>query len=431
MQYPSRSEYCTSIRNPQFAFRKKDSLTKIEYNLDSNLVNGKAIEKIKLDGTKDIWSASGGFAIVFKFETFFPSKIWAIRCFYRCNFEIKNHYKSALSRIKNTPCHPYFVDFSFLEEGIRVQGNCYPILKMEWVEGENLKKFIKANLDNSDSLKILAELWITLSKQLLSSGIAHGDLQHGNILIVKCYNHLAIKLIDYDSLYFFEDASSIDDNIKGLNDYQHPLRKKLIKRCLEVDFFPQLVIYISILALAEDKKLWETYRVDEKEGLLFSSSDFQDPDRASIFRSLAKLPHPLPELANKLKEICQFKDFGDIPSLANVLFNEKEYIPNQKDGSLHWQANDLRYINLFPSREQIANLLRQSVSKQTEIWKSISDIKFSSYFAAKTEAKSQDLGFRVPSQLFTISLKHKVLTDYFNPLNSSTLKVLTILVKTK
>ncbi|MGH2414787.1 MAG: hypothetical protein ACRDEA_14080, partial [Microcystaceae cyanobacterium] len=80
MKYPSRSDYSSSIRNPQFAFRKKDPYTKIERDLDSNLVTGKAIEKNKPDGTKDIWSASGSFAIAFKFQTFSPQKIWAVRC---------------------------------------------------------------------------------------------------------------------------------------------------------------------------------------------------------------------------------------------------------------------------------------------------------------------------------------------------------------
>jgi hypothetical protein len=323
MKYPSRSEYCSAIRNPQFAFRKKDPQTKIERDLDASLVTGQAIERIKPNGTKDIWSAAGSFAIAFKFATSSPHKIWAIRCFYRSNFEVKHHYKQALVRLKNSSCRDYFVDFTFLEEGIRVQGDCYPILKMEWVEGENLKKFIKANLGKRNVLLSLAERWRELCKNLCDAGIAHGDLQHGNVLIVKSFHQFTLKLIDYDSLYFSGDRTSIDDNIKGLPDYQHPLRKSLEKRCLEVDFFPQLAIYLSILALAEDKKLWETYQLDIREGLLFSRADFQNPDLADIFKSLAQLPEPIPELARKFKKICQLKNFRDIPSLETVLSNEQ------------------------------------------------------------------------------------------------------------
>jgi hypothetical protein len=377
MKYPSRSEYCSAIRNPKFAFRKKDPHTKIERDLDYNLVNGSVVEKIKLDGTRDIWSASGGYAIAFKFETSFPKHTWAVRCFYRSNFEVKDHYKKALFHLKNSSCRSYFVDFSFLEEGIRVQGNCYPILKMEWVEGDNLKKFIKANLNNKKALQSLADLWIKLSKSLLEAGIAHGDLQHGNILIINHGNKLAIKLIDYDSLYFAKNANLVDDNIKGLADYQHHLRKFLNKRCLEIDFFPQLVIYLSILALAEDKKLWETYGLDEREGLLFSRLDFQNPDQSTLFRALAYLPQPLPLLASKLKKICQIGDFRELPTLdaflgkepslvltAPSVSNKAEYFSNRTSPGLpqptspilQWLRSNLFRPKDIPTEESATNV---------------------------------------------------------------------------
>lgn len=323
MKYPSRSDYCSSVRNPQFAFRKKDPRTQIERDLDSSLVTGKPIEKIRFDGVKDVWSASGSCAIVFKYETFSPKKTWAIRCFYRSDFEVIEHYKKSLNYLKNHPCKSYFINFSLLEEGVRVLGECYPILKMEWVEGENLKKFIKANLNNKNKLQSLAESWLKLSQDFLKGGVAHGDLQHGNVSIANHFNRLDLKLIDYDSLYFAGDRRGIEDRIKGLSDYQHPLRKSLNKKCLEIDFFPQLVIYLSLLALAEDKQLWHTYQVEIREGLLFSQADFLDPDRANIFRSLFRLPAPIPALAHKLKKICQLKDFSKIPSLEAVLSDDR------------------------------------------------------------------------------------------------------------
>lgn len=348
MKYPSRSEYYSAIRNPQFAFRKKDPQTKIERDLDASLAMGKAVERIKLDGTKDIWSASGSFAIAFKYETSIPLKTWAIRCFYRSNFEIKTHYNRTLKRLKNNPCQKYFVDYTFLEEGIRIQGICYPILKMEWVEGENLKKFIKANLSKRNILLSLAERWREMCQNLYNAGIAHGDLQHGNVLIVKSFPQFALKLIDYDSLYFSEDRDLVDDNIKGLSDYQHPLRKSLEKRCLEIDFFPQLAIYISILALAEDKKLWETYQVDVREGLLFSRTDFLNPDMADIFKSLAQLPAPIPDLTRKMKRICQLKDFKKIPNLEAILTGE-QWVESHHTNSLSQHSSSSQLLNSIVS----------------------------------------------------------------------------------
>jgi serine/threonine protein kinase len=353
MKYPSRSEYCSAIRNPHFAFRKKEPQTKIERDLDASLALGKAVERTKSDGTKDIWSAAGSFAIAFKFETLSPHRTWAIRCFYRSNFEVKQHYKQALLRLENSTCRNYFVDFTFLEEGIRVQGNCYPILKMEWIEGENLKKFIKANLGKKNVLLSLAERWRELCKNLYEAGIAHGDLQHGNVLIVKSFQQFALKLIDYDSLYFLENKNLVDDNIKGLPDYQHPLRQSLEKRCLEIDFFPQLAIYLSILALAEDKKLWESYQLDAREGLLFSRIDFQNPDIADIFKSLAQLPAPIPELAKKMKKLCLLKELRNLPNLETILSQE------QGVESHHTSFSSERYSSSSPQFNSILSWLKE------------------------------------------------------------------------
>ena len=322
MKYPSRSEYYSAIRNPQFAFRYKDPRSGNERDLDSSLVKGKAVQRRKGHGLTDIWSASGSFAIAFKYETSFPAKTWAIRCFYRSNFDVIAHYRQVLKQLKHSSVQDYFVDFTLLEQGIRVQGACYPVLKMEWIEGKNLKKFIKANLGRKNTLKSLAESWLNLSHRLLEAKIAHGDLQHGNVIVIDRFNQLNLKLIDYDSLYFANNFSTVTDNIKGLSDYQHPLRQSLENRCLEIDFFPQLVIYLSILALAEDKKLWNAYGVDDREGLLFAKKDFEHPHQAAIFQSLAALPDPIPTLAHKLQQICQLQDFKQIPSLDRAINSE-------------------------------------------------------------------------------------------------------------
>jgi serine/threonine protein kinase len=326
MQYPSRSEYCSSVRHPQLAFRKKDPRTQLERDLDSSLAAGKPVEKQNFDGSMTVWSASGSFGVVFKYETFAPHQVWALKCFCRSNFEVVDRYQKILSKLSQHPCADYFVNFTLLEEGIRVLGQCYPLLKMEWVDGVHLKKFLKANLDNPSLLKRLAEQFLQLSNDLRLADIAHGDLQHGNILITPAgnpsksndgFNPLTLKLIDYDSLYFGGDRA--EDNIKGIADYQHPLRQSLKHRCREIDFFSQLIIYTSILSLAENSHLWEMYRLDQREGLLFTQADFQHPHSAAIFKSLAQLPAPLPELARKIKAICQLKDFAKIPSLATVL----------------------------------------------------------------------------------------------------------------
>ena len=322
MKYPSRSEYAVSIRNPEFAFRKVDLATKRQIDLDSALIAGQVVQRTQPNGMKDVWSASGGYAIAFKYETDNAARTWAVRCFFRANYNVERHYTNALDRLKRCACPHYFVDFSYLNEGIRVFGDCYPILKMEWIEGPNLKQYLKQNLQNREVLLQLAQTWRKLCLDLLHAGIAHGDLQHGNILFQNG-RHQSLKLIDYDSLYFRVDSSTIADGIKGLPGYQPPARKALQHRCLEIDFFPQLVIYLSILALAEEPTLWETYNLDNTDSLLFSNQDFLKYETAPVFQSLATLPEPISLLSERLKQFCRVDDLKAITSLEEVLTGQR------------------------------------------------------------------------------------------------------------
>ncbi|HCV31004.1 MAG TPA: hypothetical protein DGO89_12880 [Microcoleaceae bacterium UBA9251] len=307
--YPTISKYHSAIRHPQIAFK----------NLDPILVAGKPVEKAaNSQGFKDLWSAAGGFACVFKYETFHPKKLWAVRCFLQSTSSVATHYSKVSSRLPNIPCSSYFVECSFLAQGIRVDGNLYPTVKMEWAEGKDLRTFIRDNLNNKNKLDLLAQAWVKLSKDLADNGIAHGDLQHGNITVDDS-NGVNLKLIDYDSLYFSVDGNGIIDEIKGLDGYQHKLRKKLQNQCIQIDFFPQLVIYLSIVAIAEKPQLWNQYNLNNTERLLFSVPDFQNPDQAQVFQVLSQLSPNIARLADELKKICKLTDFSKIPSLDTVL----------------------------------------------------------------------------------------------------------------
>ncbi|MCC3538985.1 MAG: hypothetical protein JGK21_01055 [Microcoleus sp. PH2017_22_RUC_O_B] len=308
--YPTITKYYSAISHPQIAFK----------NLDPILATGQAVKIYNPhpQGMQNLWTAAGGCACVFKYETFNPKRLWAVRCFLQSTSSVASHYSKVSSRLQNIGCSSYFVECSFLNQGIRVDGISYPIVKMEWVEGKDLKSFIQDNLNNKNKLDLLVQAWVRLSKDLLTQGLAHGDLQHGNIL-VDDRNGVTLKLIDYDSLYFAVDGNSIDDESKGFDGYQHPLRDNIQKQCLEIDFFSQLVIYISIIAVAENPKLWQNYKLDKTERLLFSKNDFRNPDQAQVFQTLSQLSPNVSQLADELKRICKLTDFNKIPSLDAVL----------------------------------------------------------------------------------------------------------------
>lgn len=304
--YPSIGQYQRALRYPQIAFK----------NLDPILVAGKPVETAP--NSQDLWKSSGGWACVFKYETFSPKKLWAVRCFLRSTSDYANHYRKVSIRLPNIPCSSYFLEFRFLDKGIRVDGNIYPTVKMEWAEGKDLRDFIQDNLNNKNKLDLLAQAWVKLSKDLADAGIAHGDLHPENI-IVDDNSGVNLKFIDYDGLYFAADGNGINDEIKGVLDYQHPLRTKLQKQCLQIDYFPQLVIYLSIVAIAENPHLWQAYNMDNTEGLLFSVADLEKPDSSQVFHVLSQLSTDVARLADEVKKICKLTDFSKIPSLDDVL----------------------------------------------------------------------------------------------------------------
>ena len=54
----------------------------------------------------------------------------------------------------------------------------------EWVEGLQLNQFVQVNIERRENLKALLGMWIRLCRRLRDAGIAHADLQHGNVLLV-------------------------------------------------------------------------------------------------------------------------------------------------------------------------------------------------------------------------------------------------------
>ncbi len=185
---------------------------------------------------------SGNFADVYEFNCPASNSKWAVKCFTRQVPGLRERY-SEISRCLQATRLPFGVDFQYLEQGIRIRGQWYPILKMRWIEGLLLNEFVRANLDKPALLGQLNLIWGRMAKRLREAGIAHADLQHGNVLLVpgSKTSSLAVKLIDYDGMYVPALAQTKSGEV-GHPNYQHPqrLREGIYKP--EVDRFPLLVV---------------------------------------------------------------------------------------------------------------------------------------------------------------------------------------------
>jgi formylglycine-generating enzyme required for sulfatase activity len=235
---------------------------------------------------------SGNFADVYEMRSAGGERRWAVKCFTRAVPGLRERYAAISDHLRQARLR-FAVEFQYLEQGIRIAAQWYPVLKMDWVDGLLLNEFVRNSLDRPTRLDALAGLWAKLAGKLRSAGIAHGDLQHGNVLLVpgRDERHLAIKLIDYDGMYVPALARNPSGEL-GHPAYQHPQRLREATYNAEVDRFPFIVIYTAIRALmVGGQSLWD--RFDNGDNLLFTRQDFEAPTKSALFAQLLRTDDPV------------------------------------------------------------------------------------------------------------------------------------------
>jgi hypothetical protein len=178
------------------------------------------------------------------------------------------------------------VDFRYLEQGIRVGGQWFPVVKMRWVEGFTLNALLREYMDRPQVLQRLAQMWVPLAQKLRRARIAHADLQHGNVLLVPSQKAATVdlRLIDYDGMFVPTLAATPSGEV-GHPNYQHPQRLSAGTYDPEVDRFAHLVIYTALRCLpVGGKALWQKH--DNAENLLFREQDFKEPASSQLFAEL-------------------------------------------------------------------------------------------------------------------------------------------------
>jgi hypothetical protein len=302
--WPDLTEYHEAVQHPQRAFA------------DPGL---KAVS-LELDRFGMPKPATGGNAVVYKANEaggFFSfGKTWAIRCFLRPISDHAERYE-AISRHLRRVRLPYDVNFQFLKQGIQIGSNWFPIVKMQWAEGELLHSHIEKQLRYPTSLAALRAKWVTLVRQLEAAQVAHGDLQHGNILV----RGGSILLVDYDGMWV-PALKGRHATETGHRAYQHPDRSAE-DYGQEIDRFSALVIYLSLAALERDVTLWERFHTGDN--LIFVREDFQQFGRSPIWQQLRRIgSREIDQLAAALAAMVQQHPMK-IGNLDTVLKNPASY----------------------------------------------------------------------------------------------------------
>lgn len=299
--YPQNVDFRNAIFNPENCF------------LDEDLKQCKVVrdeESLR----KQPLSWAGNFAIVFKLTSETRRKSWAVRCFTKKPDEsIKQRYQAILSYPSYHQL-PYFVSFEFIQEGIKVNDQWYPIVKMEWQEGQTLDDYIEEQINNKSlrelNLLVLKNNLERMKQDLQQSKIAHGDLQHGNILVTPDQK---IKLVDYDEMYVPDLKKSPPINEKGHPNYQHPQRSHQ-DWGVNIDDFSFDVILLSVTVLIQSTDIWERFHHDD-DNLIFVKEDFSNPSQSKLFESLQQIDNDeVRNLTQKLIKKCENQDL----TLSNV-----------------------------------------------------------------------------------------------------------------
>jgi serine/threonine protein kinase len=294
MAWPSLLDYQEAVQNPRLCFSALE------------LKQG-SIETDRFGLPKPI---TGSFASVYQIRS--GGLRYAVRCFLH-NFPDQEERYAKISRYLEQVKLPCMVGFVFIRQGILVKRQWYPILRMEWIGGHPLNDYIRNNLAHPERIRALAQKFLSVFDSLKANRIAHGDLQHGNILVIND----EIRLIDYDGM-FVPGLEGRTSHELGQRNYQHPQRGEHHFGSY-LDHFSGLVIYLSLLALSYDTGLWHKLCGDG-ESLLFKKEDYEVWWNSKALQEISKIQDPtLMALVSKLAELAACADIRQLPPLPDVL----------------------------------------------------------------------------------------------------------------
>lgn len=301
-------------------------------------------------------SYAGGFCIVFPFSNGYDSK--AVRVWHqeidRCQerySQIANDFSKASSR--------FLCDLRYYPSSLNVFGNTVDTVIMDWVKGKPLKEYIQSLIDNGNDTKIqleeLAEEALSLFREMHSKKFSHGDLQHDNLIITE---YGRIKLVDYDSFYTPSLGTEYPQTTTGYSGYQHPERFNGQHNSSEKsDYFSELIIYMSLKALANDISLWK-YAKDADYSFLFNSNDFADLQNSQVYALLYNMGEEMQIMLRILQDYLTEKDLDKLqpfdklyhdyvtPPSIQYFICKTDNVYKDDEIELEWMTNNSSHVTL-------------------------------------------------------------------------------------
>ena len=310
MQYPLISEYVKAIQDAGDNLEQLAHLTPV------------------LDDHGEPYRSSGAFAVVFKMQDKSSGKYYALKCFTEEQQGRAEAYRQIADELDLLDS-PYITSVKYMENELFVDSQCeedeFPVLLMDWVDGETMEAYIAANYRNQSAMLMLSYRFGKMAAWLRSQSFAHGDVKPDNIIIRP---DGSLTLVDYDGMFVPCMKGSQSPTI-GTRDFSHPLRT-MDDFDETIDDFSLASIALSLKAISMKPTLLDIYGASDR--LLFLENDYRNPSNSKVISALQELMcdknfctlYSLFMLALARKELsaCSFRLFiGEKPNI-NSLFED-------------------------------------------------------------------------------------------------------------
>ena len=288
MQYPLISEYVRAIQDAT------DNLGELAHLLPV------------LDDHGEPYRSSGAFAVVFKMKDEQTGKCYALKCFTEEQEGRAEAYRQIADELDMVDS-PYITSVKYMEKELFVDSQCeedeFPVLLMDWVEGETMETYISSNYCNQSAMSMLCYRFGKMAAWLRTQSFAHGDVKPDNIIVRP---DGSLTLVDYDGMFVPSMKGSQSPTI-GTRDFSHPLRT-VDDFDETIDDFSLASIALSLKAISMKSTLLDIYGASDR--LLFSENDYRNPSNSKVISALQEL-------------MCD-KDFCTLYSLFMLALARKE-----------------------------------------------------------------------------------------------------------
>lgn len=234
--------------------------------------------------------ASGAFAGVFKIKEINTGKYYALRVFLNTAKPKKIERVIKISNYLNNVSKTWFCKTQFYDKGIRIEGKDYPVILMEWCDGIPLNNYVSSIISQNNLLSQLQSKIVELNNGLETEGIAHGDIQSGNVFVEKTSLGIELKLVDYDPMFIPTLTGEFAFEL-GHSSFQHPKRSKN-DYDKTIDRFSFWAILTALEAIKFDKTLWNKDMqggFNDEDNFLFKAKDLENPHSSQLISRLRGL----------------------------------------------------------------------------------------------------------------------------------------------